>query len=348
MTGPEIVKFSAAVSSAFNSNELTRLLLGLNRIFLDYVTERAPFPDQVIELVAAAKSKGWIAQLVRAVVNDRPNNQFIRDFLKLYPNWDPAQYPPLEHPADTLLVFGGRSFVGRGVLREYLKKMDTRTGKKVLLVTSVHRKVGKTYSKDLIDFISADRQPSGVAYADLDTGDYDPIKLAKKLASEMGMNASLIPDEATEQASRSNQELVNLLIPNVTEALPKVWWIVLDGFRQQIPSEPIQDFIAQMAQRIQRMQDFRLILLNYGYCLPLAVDGFTFKDDLKPLTRDELKAHFKYVHTQKRGVAPSTEDLAKYLSGMDSFLSKYTQKHPESADDHLLLNMAVTDVADSI
>src|SRR4051794_12404274 len=129
MTGPEIVTFSDALTKAYTPTELTTLLLTLDRRFVDYVTGTLPFPDQVRELVGAANSRGWISQLVLAVLNDRPANQFIKDFLAVHPYWDPTIYPPLTHPADTLRVYGGKSFIGRDRLRASLKRMDKPTGR---------------------------------------------------------------------------------------------------------------------------------------------------------------------------------------------------------------------------
>jgi len=347
MTGPEIVTFTQIVSNAYKVDEFSDLLLGLNRNFLDYVPATVPFPQQVKELVGAANSKGWISQLVLAVVADRPNNQHIRDFLGKHPYWDPAKHPALQHPADTLRVLGGRSFIARDNLRKALKKMDEPTGRKVLLVSSNHRKVGKTYSRDLVGFISENKQPSEVAYVDLDSEKFDPINLAKKIAKEMKLNTSLFPDETTEQAARSNQELVKLLT-DVDNPSLKVWWIILDGFREGVPSEAIQDFIAQLAQRIQSSEEFRLILVNYTSVLPLAVSGFTLKDNLKPLTRTELETHFTNVHRQKHKTNPSPSQLSDYLTGMDDFFAQYTTQYPESVDDQILVNLAVTDIADLI
>lgn len=347
MTGPEIVKFSAAVSSAYTPNELVRLLLTLNRNFLDYVIVQAPFPNQVIQLVGTANSQGWISQLVLAIVNDRPNVQSIKNFLVVHPYWDPTKYPPLTHPADTLRVYGGRSFIGRNVLRSALKKMNNPTGRKVLVVISSHRRVGKTYSTELINFVSGNLQPSKVAYIDLDSQKYDPIKLAKKLATNMHLSPDLIPDESTEQATRSNQELVSLLTTNTANP-PPVIWIVFDGFRDQVPAEAIQDFIAQLAQKIQSMQEFRLILLNYPVSLPLAVGGFIIKDELQPLTRAELETHFTNVHRQKYNANPSPQELAEYLLCMDEAFKKRSQDYPESVNDHVLVNLAVSDVVDTI
>lgn len=68
------------------------LLLGLNRDFREYVPVNIPFPQQVMQFVVVANSKGWISELVQAVLGDRPNNQSIRDFLSKYPHWDPTNH----------------------------------------------------------------------------------------------------------------------------------------------------------------------------------------------------------------------------------------------------------------
>lgn len=346
MTGPEIVKFSDAVSAAYQPNELTTLLLKLNRRFLDHVNANAPFPQQVVELVGAANSQGWISQLALAVVDDRPNIQPIKDFLTLNPYWDPSRYPPLAHPADTLRVYGGKSFIGRSVLRSALKKMNTPTGKKVLVVTSTHRLVGKTYSRELINFVSKNLQPSFVAHAELDEK-YDPIKLTKKLAKDMRLNPSLIPDDATEQAPRTNQDLVPTLLTTDNTNPQPVVWIVLDGFRQA-PSESIRDFIERLAEQIQSMVEFRLILLNYPSHFPPQVGSWVIKDELEPLTRTELETHFINVHRQKHNANPSPAELSDYLTCMDDAFEKHSKESPEEKGNLLLVNRAVTDVVETI
>ena len=344
MTGPEIVEFSEAVRRAYTSTELSTLLQKLDREFTDYVTEKIPYPDQVIELVGSANSRGWISEFVPAILANRPNNKFIKDFLANHTNWDPAKDPPLKHPSDTLRVFGGKSFIARDELRDALKKMDDPTERKVLLVTSGgHRKVGKTYSRDLIDWVCRKRPPSVLAYIDLDTDKYDPIKLARKLAKEMRLPAGVIPEEATEQAARSNQDLVSSLTTIGANPAPIVW-IVLDGFREQLPTEPIQDFIVQLAEKIESMQEFRLVLLNYTVRLPLNVGGFIFKEDLKPLTRTELETHFSLVHKRKHKTDPSLAELSDYLTCMDERFAFYSQQEPQSVGNQLLINLAVSDV----
>jgi hypothetical protein len=346
MTGPEIVQFAAALNEAFAPHELIPVLQAISRKFTDYATATLPFPRQLEELVAAANSQSWIAQLVTAVVQQNPNKA-IKDFLAAYPEWDPAKSRPLAHPCDALRVFGGRSFIGRADLRKFLKKMSAGDGKNVLLVTGEHRKIGKTYSKELVIFLSAHRPPSGVAYVDLDNDNYDPAKLVNDIAKGMRLD-SRMPHRGRQQASRWNQELSKWLIPEIPDPKRILWWIVLDGFRQRMPSEEVQDLIAQIAQRVQSTQDYRLVLVDYVYSLPVAVSGFMFREKIAPIQRPEIEFFLKQIHQQRYGSEPDEAKLSEYIAGVDDKLAEYTRNNPEMAENQLLLNMAVTDAVEII
>src|SRR5258708_2548024 len=117
MRGSEIVQFAAALNGAFNEEEVTTLLLRLNRKFTDYVTAKLTFPKQLEQLVATANSQAWVAQLVLQAIEERSSNAAIKDFLAAYPGWDPTKAQLLAHPSDALRVFGGKSFIGRADLR---------------------------------------------------------------------------------------------------------------------------------------------------------------------------------------------------------------------------------------
>jgi hypothetical protein len=347
VTGAEIVQFSSALNGAFNVNELRALVLGLNRKFEDYTSALKPFPDQVQELVAAANSQNWIAQLVSAVVASRPDNPALKPFLSIYPFWDPGRAASAGHPCDALRVLGGKSFIGRQTLRKFLKKMNTAIGKKVLIVTSEQRKIGKTYSMELLNFLAASTQDARVAYVDLDKENYDPGQLTAKLGGQMHKAMPGIPQPNEQQDARWNQDLVDWLVP-IPDNNGTVWWIVLDGFREKLPSEGVQDLIAQLAQRIQGTINFRLILINFTYRLPLGVDAFSFRDKISPIQRQEVEDFLKRVHVQKYNMDPSPVELSDYLAAVYGRLQEYIEANPDEAGNQLLLNRAVSEATEVI
>ncbi|HXA79214.1 MAG TPA: effector-associated domain EAD1-containing protein [Candidatus Acidoferrales bacterium] len=348
MTGPEIVQFAAVLNHAFTFEEVSTLLLGLDRKLTDYVTGNLLFPKQLEELVGAANSQAWIPQLVIKVVRDRPNNASVKQFLASYPGWDPAKSAPWAHPSDALRVFGGKSFIGREDLRKFLKGMCSADGKNVLLVLGEHRKIGKTYSKELVAFLSYNQQPSRVVYLDLDNENYSPARLAADIGKRMRLDVAGMPGQGEQQATRWNQDLSTWLIPEIPQPDRMVWWIILDGFRQRMPSEELQDLIAQIAQRTQSTQDYKLILVDYNYALPVAVSGFMFKEKVTPLEKTEVQHFLAQVHQQQHGAPPADDELSEYLSGVYEKLAEYTAQFPEMAGNQLLLNMAVTDAFEII
>jgi len=348
MTGPELVQFSFAVSRAFIVNELQLLLLGMNLRFEDYAPALLPYPEQIDQLVARANSQGWIGQFVVVVVRAAPHNEEIQAFLQTHPHLNPSAISPGNHPCDTLFVFGGKCFIGRANLRRFLKAMTLPTGKKVLVVTSERRKVGKSYSRVLVDFLAQHQQPAAVVAIDLDQDDYDPGTLAEAIAGRLGVTTSG-PLQDRQQAPRWNQALVEWIAPLTPVPLAtQAFWIVLDGFRQKPLSEALQDFIAQLAQRIQGMSHLRLILLNYTYRLPLAVEAFVFKDRVEPIEQGELEVFLSAVYERKHGVPPVASLLSDHVSKVYGRLAEYSRQYPEAVDDLILLNMAVGEEADSI
>jgi hypothetical protein len=246
-----------------------------------------------------------------------------------------------------LRIFGGRSFLGRKQFREHLKSMEELTGKKVLLITGAQRKVGKTYSRELVQFLVMQTQNGGKVYVDLDQMENDPALVASKIAQDLGLGAG-VGVSGGQQAARGNHDLMDWLVPINQAVQAKTWWILLDGFREKVASEGLQDFIAQLAQRIQGTPNYRLILINYSYRLPLAVDAFTLKEQVGPLARADVEHFLAKIHEEKFGAAPSAEQLTEYVDGVYEMVQKLTDSEPGSAGDQLLLNTAATKARDLI
>jgi Effector-associated domain 1 len=348
MNGPEMIEFAEAIRKAFLFNEVETLLKRLKLDITDYIVAHTTYPEQVKAIVARANAGNWIDSFVSAAVRDRPADRAIRSFLVKNPHWDPSRYPLPPHPCDTLFVLGGKAFIGRSVYREYLKRMNAPTGRKVLLITSDRRKVGKSYSKELIDFLVDGQQLASVIPIDLDEQDYDPGSLAKKIGAPMKIMGDP-PEQMGQQPARWSPELLDWLIPKVpSDGIHTVWWIVLDGFRQKMPSEATQEFISQLAQRVQETSRFRLLLVNYAYRLPLKVEAFTYKDRVLPLADTDIATFLEQVHEQRRGAKPEKPQLIEYVDAYEARLAQYRTEHPEEADGQLLLHMAVVDTAELI
>jgi hypothetical protein len=350
MTGPEIVQFAAALNGAFTVSEISTLLLRLNRKFTDYTTAILTFPEQLEELVGAANSQGWIGRFVLAVVDERSSNAAVNDFLKTHPDWDPAKSRLLTHPCDALRIFGGKSFIGRPTLRTFLRRMSgAGYSKNVLVVTGNSSKIGKTYTQEFVSFLSVNQPPSGCSYVDLDKDKYDAPKLARTIAKDLQLDVTSIPSRGEQQATRWNQELAKWLITDSTGPNRALWWIVLDGVKQQGLPEEVQELISQIAQRVQRARDYRLILIDYNYSLPLAIAGFTFTEKVLPLQRADVEQFLSLIHQERHGSVPEQDRLSEYVTAAYNKLAQYVQENPGmNPADQLLLNLAVTDAVDTI
>jgi len=348
VTGQQIVEFSDVLSNIYNVNGFKRLLLGINRSLQTLAAPTDPFPDQVLSVVEVANSQGWLALLVGAVTTALPNHALVRQFLSNHPDWDVMRNAPASHPCDTISIFGGRSFLGRRQFREYLKSMDEPTGKKVLIITGALRKVGKTYSRELVQFLVMHTQNAGKVYVDLDQMENDPAVVVTKIAQDLGLGAGGAATLGQQQAARGNHDLVDWLVPTNQIGQLKTWWILLDGFREHVASEGLQDFIAQLAQRIQGTPNYRLILINYSYRLPLAVDAFCLKEEVVPLTRVDVEQFLATIHERRFGALPAAAQLAEYVDGVYATVQQLTNSEPGSAGDQLLLNTAATKARDLI
>ena len=221
--------------------------------------------------------------------------------------------------------------------------------KNVLVVTGNGSKIGKTYTQEFVSFLATNQPPSGCTYIDLDKDNYDAAKLAKTIAKDLQLDVASIPSRSEQQATRWNQELAKWLIPDSPRPARVLWWIILDGAKQKGLPEEVQELISQIAQRVQRAQDYRLILIDYDYSLPLAIAGFTFKETVLPLQRTDVEQFLSLIHQERHGSVPEQDRLSEYVTAAYNKLAQYVQENPGIAPtDQLLLNLAVTDAVETI
>jgi Effector-associated domain 1 len=352
MNEPAVAEFGKLLSDLFTEVDLDTELLKLDKGSLDkHAATKLAAPDRMIQLVVNANREGWIRDLVKAVVLARPNRPEVKAFTAKYPDTEPARSPMLTNPWDTYQIPGGRLFIGRQSLRTYLKRIEQPLDKKLLIVTSTSRNIGKTYTKDLILFAAQQRPLNKVNYIDLDVEIYDAGSLARKVASDWNVDPETLPKQDKEQAARWIQHLTRFLITDSPATNGMIRWIVLDGFREKIPSLEVQEFIAQLAVAIQTHAHaaFRLVLINYTQLLPLTLrPPFSFVDVVEKITDDEIGLALTEIHGRTFGRPITPEERQKYLVNVQQRLRQHEHENPDQTSNQLLMHIAISDIVESM
>jgi effector-associated domain 1 (EAD1)-containing protein len=82
MTGEVDLKLREALNSALTEDDLEQLLNGINKKLSDHTAANKPLPDQIGNVIAAARRQGWFDELVEAAYKWNPGNPKLDDFYK--------------------------------------------------------------------------------------------------------------------------------------------------------------------------------------------------------------------------------------------------------------------------
>jgi hypothetical protein len=346
LNGPESQQFAMVLFSAYTPASLTQLLLSLNRPTVEMqVSMNATFDRAALEIVLNANREGWAPSLLKAVAAGMPGNMEVQQFFATYRDLDPARNPQIANPWMSYRLYGGRLFMGRMQVRKQLRKMDQPLNRKVLIVNSDQRQVGKTYTGALVDLVS-EQYGHHVAYIDLDSKDYDLQTVADELALKWEIDSKQLPSRGGEQETRWAPQLGSSLVSNASAKNGLVRWLILDGFRERVPSVGIKALIDQLAVSIQSNPHFRMIIANYND--PLPVNLLSFVDIVVPLTLLEIKTALMAIHESSCGQAASAEEIEDYMDVYAARLAEYKQRSPEHAESHLLIHNAAADVVEQM
>ena len=345
LNGSESLQFAKALFKAYLIPvELDQLLLSIDRLAVDQQVAMNATPDQAaLQVVLKANREGWIPSLLKVAAADRLNRPEIQRFFADYSRLDPINNPEVLNPWTAYRLFGGQLFIGRLKVRRFLLKMTDPLSRKVLVIKSDRRQVGKTYTGALVGFVS---QPplNKVSPIDLDETIYDLRTLAERIAKEWDVNLKELPGQSEEQETRWAQQLANCLVKNAPSKDGLVRWLILDGFRERLPSAGIKALIDALAVKIQSNPSFRLILVNYTDPLPLA--ALAFEDIVVPLTLEEIKLALTEIHLSCCGYPANPEEIRDYMEEYATQLDAYKQRSPEHAESQLLVHNAVADVVE--
>ena len=202
------------------------------------------------------------------------------------------------NPFKTCFVRLDRVFVNRNLLREELERMVPAAGNRVLVVNG-DPKSGKTYTLELIIYLSRELSSYSVAWLDLSRekpvgSDYTPDMLLRSLAKQMKIDPGGIPTQAS-TSGRWVRELRDWLIYRLDPVGP-VWWIVLDGVSQVRLNDPIRDFIEELAFQAEMspLDRLRIVLISYKESLN-SILGRYREEKIGPINRADLIEFFRGV-----------------------------------------------------
>jgi hypothetical protein len=349
MDGREITEFAELLTTVYDWDGLTRLLLSINQEPVQKLAGiNADFAAATLQVVIKSNERGWVADLLIAFATDRSGNPDAQAFLARHPHFDPKWNPHLHDFWQSTRLFGGDLFIGRPKVRTLLKRMTVPENRKVLQITSKKHKVGKSYTCFLVNFVSHYTTLNKVTYVELDKKAFDLARLADHLAEHWGIDPTQLPKQGTEQESRWAQWLAPALVENAMMSDGMVRWLILDGFGASVTSEGIKELVDGLALKIKATANFRLILVDYDPLRPLPLPVRAFAEVVEPLTRREIEETLEFAHLSRFGENPAADKIREYMESYDARLAEYKEKLPEHAESHLVIHHAAADVVEEM
>jgi hypothetical protein len=259
----------------FTPDEFEEMLVYMGRPQTDFAGQGVPFPVLVARVVGAAQTQGWLPELIEATLGFHKEYKrtetppILAEFIEQHKRLDPSRKPPTEENRyESLVMRGGRVFIGREDLRQKLKVIGTDTFSRVLVVNGA-KCTGKTYSRYFLNHLKERQElhTERVVYVDLDKQVNKPEDLLKWIGDPLGLQSP--PPRTAEQDARTWVPAVGNWVRGGLDAKKtegtEVWWFVLDGFSDKTHESTTYDLIRELATRADiDLGEVRLLLLNYG------------------------------------------------------------------------------------
>lgn len=322
------------------------LFVRLNRRQYDIILNGGNYREVVETVVDTANDGDWIWFLIKAALDDQPLAPHLLAFVAKHPDLNPANAPkPIADHVMAYVLRGQRYFIGRKELRLALKEMRSKDPRRVLIVNG-DRISGKTYTRELISFLSENTPHHRTVYIDLDKYVYEAPNLTETIGQQMGMDANIMPKQEDEQKARWVQRLVGWIIARVVNPGDTTYWFVFDGFREQTLLPETKDWIDELAVQAEtNVPQCRVVLLNYKESLPLQISDYVNREQIKPIGRVELLDFFEQLnsdHQKKYASEHLSGNVETILSQVDAAVAG----KPGSEVERLrLLSKAVNETA---
>jgi hypothetical protein len=169
-------------------------------------------------------------------------------------------------PVNDCWVVADLPFFGRSDLRQHLRKLLDSDDRAILSINGEQRKCGKSYSAELIDYLSA-KQLCNYRLArvlPLEEG-YRESMYPLDLASAIATAASLKFDPPPESDHRDVDKMASWILRLFSESKDN-WWVILDGFgHPEVPLET-RKVIQKMAQMVsigEHRKFLRLVMIDH-------------------------------------------------------------------------------------
>jgi hypothetical protein len=297
--------------------------LGEFALLLRDLGKPLPISNDYEEIISLALDKAnrrrWLAKLVERAIEK--NCEFRDGFaaamgecpkLAALQQVRPAAPQEAAPSVFDTYFFKRRPFVNRGRLRRSLRSLheDGDDAARILIVRG-DRYSGKSYTVDLIRYLSdqLDFRVQRVELLKLSAGrELTPEILGRAVIEEMKL-AEPMPEVEHDQVAWWTTHYLSWLVRNLRDAGDS-WWIVVDDFTQVSVSRAVQEFIEEMALKIDdSLSSLRLILVGFDHDLPEKLEPIIEVDQTEPITAGHLVDYFAqflrdHVPAVDAGAAP--------------------------------------------
>ncbi|GAB2677984.1 effector-associated domain EAD1-containing protein [Thalassiella azotivora] len=266
LTAEDRTALHSALLDAYGTKEMLKdLLMGSAGETLDRISTAGDLPGMVADLVGKAAAAPWLPELLAWASRTRPPEHplsRLRDVVDKR-----AAIRSVVHPDDPLLSYRvvGQPMADRTRLREALRRLDSGSGSRVLVVDG-DPATGKSHTVALISYLRARRlfRLADVNLELLARTETTPISapvIGRSIALQLGLEGAPVPTE--EQETRWVGDYVDWLL-GALGSDPTVNWVVVDGFSKVPVTVAATSLIERLGYRAYvNFPTLRLVLLAY-------------------------------------------------------------------------------------
>ena len=266
----------------------------------------------ITDLLLWVTRSNRLGELLYVLSVEFPNSPYVKELTR---QLGALQYAPA-NPAASILVSGARPFLGRPVLRRFLRDIGDPSGSRILVITGPAGS-GKTYSASLMQYVAS--ETGNFDMASLSLGEMkapSPQFLVRSLAAQMNWSTNSI---AKYWGRLKNDELASWVLTQCARRT-KTLLIVIDDIEPFLPGATIE-FIGELALAVLRTSspNIKLVLLGQRRpAIPAGIDPRILFEDIQPFTKADIMEFFDHL-AFTAGMDETVHELvAKFVADLPS------------------------------